>query len=72
MLALSQRISKTSETAPVNEPISIEENVNQDLARLQTLMDSGDSSEAFFLARRLVSQGEEWAEEWVAKAKNAF
>ena len=31
-----------------------------------------DASEAFFFARRLVAQGEAWAEDWVDKAKAAF
>ncbi len=73
MLQLSQRIS-TLDKAP-EEVITIEEEVvsiHPDLTRLQSLMDAGDASEAFFLARRLVSQGEEWAEEWVSKAKDCF
>ena len=43
-----------------------------DLLRLEALMEAGDASEAFFYARRLVAQGEAWAEEWVEKAKRAF
>ena len=73
MLQLSQRISsaeEVSETTIANEEeIS---SVHPDLIRLQSLMSAGDASEAFFLARRLVSQGEQWAEEWVEKAKENF
>lgn len=73
MVQLSQRISNLSEDSPNEETKEIEaEKVNPDLARLQSLLAAGDASEAFFLARRLVSQGEQWAEEWVEKAKNEF
>ena len=72
MLALTKRISKSEVEVEIAETNTLEVNTNPDLVRLETLMDSGDFSEAFFLARRLVSQGEEWAEEWVSKAKDAF
>ena len=73
MVQLSQRISNLSEDSPNEETKEIEaEKVNPDLARLQSLLAAGDASEAFFLARRLVSQGEQWAEEWVEKAKKEF
>ena len=73
MMKLSQRISNLSEDLPTEETKDIEtEKVNPDLNRLQSLLAAGDASEAFFLARRLVSQGEQWAEEWVEKAKKEF
>lgn len=73
MMQLSQRISNLSEDLPTEETKDIEtEKVNPDLTRLQSLLSAGDASEAFFLARRLVSQGEQWAEEWVEKAKKEF
>ena len=73
MMQLSQRISNLSENLPTEETKDIEtEKVNPDLTRLQSLLAAGDASEAFFLARRLVSQGEQWAEEWVEKAKKEF
>ncbi|MDA8546753.1 hypothetical protein N9L11_03105 [Euryarchaeota archaeon] len=73
MMQLSQRISNLSEDLPAEETKDIEtEKVNPDLTRLQSLLAAGDASEAFFLARRLVSQGEQWAEEWVEKAKKEF
>jgi len=73
MLQLSQRISTievTENTLPPEEEVTT--TIHPDLIRLQSLMEAGDASEAFFLARRLVSQGEQWAEEWVSKAKNSF
>ena len=73
MVQLSQRISSIEENAEVSIEIENKQpSIHPDLIRLQSLMQAGDASEAFFLARRLVSQGEEWAEEWVGKAKDAF
>ena len=73
MMQLSKRISTLTEKPRMEQAVEVEAvKENQDMVRLQSLMDAGDASEAFFLARRLVSQGEEWAEEWVEKAKNAF
>jgi len=73
MMQLSKRISTLTEEPRMDQTVEVEAvKENQDMVRLQSLMDAGDASEAFFLARRLVSQGEEWAEEWVQKAKNAF
>lgn len=72
MQSLSQRISTTlpvALNAIVEEPL--EEN-DPNLVRLQLLMEAGDVSEAFFFARRLVAQGEDWAEDWVDRAKAAF
>ena len=73
MLQLSQRISTLDETKEVQTSVEEEQiSIHPDLTRLHSLIEAGDASEAFFLARRLVSQGEEWAEEWISKAKNAF
>lgn len=73
MMQLTKRISTLSEESDIEPTVEVETmKENPDMIRLQSLMTAGDASEAFFLARRLVSQGEEWAEEWVEKAKNAF
>ncbi|RJU80698.1 MAG: hypothetical protein DWC09_05825 [Candidatus Poseidoniales archaeon] len=73
MMQLTKRISTLSEEPRIEPTVEVETvRENPDMIRLQSLMAAGDASEAFFLARRLVSQGEEWAEEWVEKAKNAF
>ena len=72
MQSLSQRISVS---APLPKPVDDEPEKQQkdpDLVRLEVLMEAGDASEAFFLARRLVANGEAWAEAWVDKAKAAF
>ena len=72
MQSLSQRISVSAQLpdAVVDEPE--EQQKDPDLVRLEVLMEAGDASEAFFLARRLVANGEDWAEAWVEKAKAAF
>ena len=73
MMQLSKRISSLTEEPRSEQTVKVEAvKQNPDVVRLQSLMEAGDASEAFFLARRLVSQGEEWAEEWVEKAKNSF
>jgi len=73
MLKLSQRVSKPN-MIPENPLPDVEESVSihPDLIRLQELIDNEDYSEAFFLSRRLVAQGEDWAEEWLVKAKLGF
>jgi tetratricopeptide (TPR) repeat protein len=72
MQSLSQRISASEPTPPTPEVSDSEVTTDPDLLRLEALMEAGDASEAFFYARRLVAQGEAWAEEWVEKAKRAF
>jgi len=41
-----------------------------DKTRLNTLIESENISEAFFLARRLVASGEEWAEEYLEQCRS--
>jgi len=70
MLKLSQRVSKPNiiqeeELPEVEGAVSL----HPDLIRLQDLIKNEDYSEAFFLSRRLLAQGEDWAEEWLEKAK---
>ena len=76
METLSKIISKESiETPSQQETIpesDIAEKEHPDLKKLRELLDSGNTSEAFFLARRLVASGEDWAEEWLNKAQQQF
>ena len=72
MQSLSQRISTTSPVVEHTIEEEASEQKDPNLERLEMLMDAGDASEAFFFARRLVAQGEAWAEAWVDKAKAAF
>ena len=37
---------------------------------LQQLLDNGDSQSALFLSRRLIANGEEWAQKYYDKAMN--
>jgi len=69
MMELSQRVSKSVTEEQAKD---FEENIESkhpDLIRLEILTNNGDFSEAFFLARRLLSQGEDWAEEWLNVAR---
>jgi hypothetical protein len=78
MESLSQRISKSSSEADVEDAVAVSDEaditnkVHPDLNKMKELLDSGNASEAFFLARRLVASGEDWATEWLEKAQQAF
>jgi tetratricopeptide (TPR) repeat protein len=73
MLELSQRVSTPiSQDEKVVDNVEDETSQHPDLIRLQDLIKNEDFSEAFFLARRLIAQGEDWAEPWLIKAKSGF
>ena len=74
MQSLTTRISTSNyEEQPIPVPQTEEEtSEHPDLARLSALIEAGDANEAFFLARRLLASGEEWAQEWLDKAKEAL
>ena len=73
MLKLSQRVSKPNKIVEAqNIEVEEPEKLHPDMIRLQELISNEDYSEAFFLARRLVAQGEDCAEEWLNKAKLGF
>ena len=40
--------------------------------KLENLIESGESAEAFFMARSLVTSGESWAEELMIKAQKSL
>ena len=40
------------------------------MTKLRSLLEAGDSAEAFFMARSLVTSGEDWAREWMTKAQD--
>ncbi len=56
----------------VSDELDLTDKEHPDLNKIKSLLDSGNASEAFFLARRLVASGEAWAEEWLEKAQQAF
>ena len=45
---------------------------NNEERKLVRLLSQKDYSEAFFIARRLVAQGEDWAEEYLSKARRGL
>ena len=45
------------------------EEEDQQMVKLRSLLEAGDSAEAFFMARSLVTSGEDWAKEWMTKAQ---
>lgn len=70
MVDLASRVStpKTMDKKAVEG--TTESNVAQE--KLQLLLAQGDYSEAFFVARRLVAEGEDWATEYMDKARNGL
>ena len=69
MTKLSQTISTVS-TDIIIQPEVIEEVGDEpQLRKLKSLIESGDSAEAFFMARSLLTSGEDWAKEWMEKAQ---
>ena len=70
MESLTERIStqQVVESAPVPENVE-NEHVHPDEVRLKALVDQDDYQEAFFLARRLLANGEDWAQPWLDEIK---
>ena len=70
MEQLNQRVRQG-----VDEPVVIEsqddehEPIHSDEINLNSLIEANIISEAFFLARRLVASGEEWAESYLEKCR---
>ena len=56
----------TEEETHIQEPED-EVTEDRDLTKLRSMVENGNFQEAFFYARRLVAQGESWAEEWMSK-----
>ena len=70
MVTLASRVSTSDITqdgivAEANESITAKD-------KLDDLLQAGDFSEAFFVARRLVAEGEECAEEYMLEARRRF
>ena len=72
MRALTARIS-TPEPAPLSaEEDTLEPEQRADELRLETLLSQGDVQSAFFLARRLLASGEDWAEPWLERIQSVM
>jgi hypothetical protein len=71
MESLTRRV-RTVEFIDSNEPVPEmpEEFVHPDRSKLDVLIESNNISEAFFLARRLVASGENWANSYLEKCRN--
>jgi hypothetical protein len=70
MVALSGRVSE-----PVADYVADEttkKTINKDEQKLIQLIQQSSFSEAFFVARRLVASGEEWALEYLEQAKQGL
>lgn len=65
-----QNLSQNVSNVPIDEPSEPEEIVNNELTRLENLLQAGEAAEAFFLARSLFTSGEEWAQEWMERAQS--
>jgi hypothetical protein len=71
MEQLNERVRQDSmeHETPIESKMGIKEDY-PDKIRLITLIESENISEAFFLARRLVASGEEWAEEYLEQCRS--
>ena len=65
-----QNLSQNVSNVPMEESSEPEEIVNNELTRLENLLQAGEAAEAFFLARSLFTSGEEWAHEWMERAQS--
>jgi tetratricopeptide (TPR) repeat protein len=65
-----QNLSQNVSNVPIEELSVPEEIVNNELTRLENLLQAGEAAEAFFLARSLFTSGEEWAQEWMERAQS--
>jgi len=67
-----QKLTQSIHSVPVesnnNQSAEVEEE-DQQMVKLRSLLEAGDSAEAFFMARSLVTSGEDWAREWMTKAQ---
>ena len=67
---LASRVSTPKRIDEVNE---VDDSfTNKEEHKLVRLLSQKDYSEAFFIARRLVAQGEDWAEEYLSKARRGL
>ncbi|DAC40474.1 MAG TPA: hypothetical protein D7I00_04645, partial [Candidatus Poseidoniales archaeon] len=68
---LNKRVRQVVPELEINQ--HIEEEIvdsNKDEKRLKSLIESGNISEAFFLARRFVASGESWAESYLEQCRS--
>lgn len=65
---------RVQEPSPSTEEVEqdIEEKVDQDKVELEALLEKGEWQAAFFLARRLITRGEDWATEYLERAQTGL
>ena len=56
----------------VTMTVEEESNINKDEISLQEMLSKREFSTAFFLSRRLVTRGEDWASEYMNRAKSGL
>lgn len=72
MQSLAVRISAPEVVGAIEEVVEDEIESITDIDRIAELLESGEHSAAFFLARRLVASGDESAREWLDRASEAL
>jgi hypothetical protein len=72
MQSLAVRIGEPDDSETSDTEVEEEEVVITDIDRIAILLESGENSAAFFLARRVVAAGDESAREWLDKASEAL
>ena len=70
MEQLNQRVRRDVPVPVMESPQEEVEQLNLDEKKLMGLIESGNISEAFFLARRLVASGESWAEAYLEQCRS--
>ena len=72
MMDLRTRIAPVVEAPVVVEPEEVVEARDPQLVKIQSLLDSGEHAEAFFLARRALASGEPWAADLLERARTGM
>jgi len=68
-----QKLTQSIQSIPVksnNNQSTKSEQEDPQMTKLRSLLEAGDTAEAFFMARSLVTSGEDWAREWMTKAQD--
>ena len=68
-----QKLTQSIQSIPVESNNNQSTKLKQEdpqMTKLRSLLEAGDSAEAFFMARSLVTSGEDWAREWMTKAQD--
>jgi hypothetical protein len=72
MQTLTNRVSTPPEKEVIQTEDAPETHLHPDQLKLEQLIAQGDHQAAFFLARRLLAGGEDWAEPWLTQIQEAM